>query len=457
MKYILIILFVFTCFNFCIANDLIEKKTLNISQSFSTKMGCYNDKNFIFSSTDMSKLPNKNALYLSIDSNESFTQLDIDSLSSARNNFITQVYKISETETGYLLNQNPDSLNKKTKCFLYVSTNNGKTFDKINLDSISIDGVYINLINMLNFQISANNSKEMYILGKSKTIFTDNNWSTIKVQTNPDSLKNSFFIFDKRFFSTNTKNDSNIDTFNIISQTIENKFIYKNYIFKEAKEIAHPIFSYCFQSLDTGIAFIQYPDFSQLENYFYLNIYKTINAGKTWDLKYKSFSKYEKWLTTFNTNHEKIVIAGENSLLYTTDNGNNWNIIDTIYSKWYNTNSIRILDDNTIYLLANLNDLYKIKYNVTQVDNQNTVNNFSINLYPNPVKNTLNIKFYSKNAQISNIKIFNLLGNLIYYCDSNFENQSNIEIDCTNFLDGKYFLILSEKSFDSIYPFSIIK
>ena len=73
--------------------------------------------------------------------------------------------------------------------------------------------------------------------------------------------------------------------------------------------------------------------------------------------------------------------------------------------------------------------------------NQNTINNNSVSIYPNPTNSILNIIDNQNQLQNSTIKIKNYLGEIIF--NSTFNNK----IDISHFTSGLYFLTIEEKEY----------
>jgi len=87
--------------------------------------------------------------------------------------------------------------------------------------------------------------------------------------------------------------------------------------------------------------------------------------------------------------------------------------------------------------------------NVTTISNNEAID---VSVYPNPVKDILNLKFNSDNDVTLRFELYNLEGKLVYYEDINTESKvSTINFD--QFESGIYILkaISTEKSFVKSY------
>jgi hypothetical protein len=98
--------------------------------------------------------------------------------------------------------------------------------------------------------------------------------------------------------------------------------------------------------------------------------------------------------------------------------------IDTVYSFTVTTNRT---------LVANFNVLIS----VPEFEKEG-----EIRIYPIPTENNINIDFNGFVQKEIDLKLFDVLGKLVYY--QNFENTSKIEIDCINMPKGVYYLKIKQ-------------
>lgn len=95
-----------------------------------------------------------------------------------------------------------------------------------------------------------------------------------------------------------------------------------------------------------------------------------------------------------------------------------------------------INEDTTIKFLAKLR-CDNFDYVCTTGLEKNTLEDFGINIFPNPLNNKLNIDFEKINFQKSNLKITNTLGQTVYIIDKLNQNQ---EIDLSFLSSGIYYI-----------------
>ena len=81
--------------------------------------------------------------------------------------------------------------------------------------------------------------------------------------------------------------------------------------------------------------------------------------------------------------------------------------------------------------------------------NLNTVNPTNFRLFPNPVKNLLNIK---SNVQDYDVSIFNLHGQIIY---TKKGSSNDLKIDTKKLTSGVYFVLINSN--DNSQSFKIVK
>jgi hypothetical protein len=93
--------------------------------------------------------------------------------------------------------------------------------------------------------------------------------------------------------------------------------------------------------------------------------------------------------------------------------------------------------------ISGLNSLYYvIEYDdtVTGINNQEL--KFQSQLYPNPASNFLNITSANPTKQISGLKIYNQMGELVYTADE-IKSSETISISVSDFAEGIYFITLT--------------
>ena len=90
----------------------------------------------------------------------------------------------------------------------------------------------------------------------------------------------------------------------------------------------------------------------------------------------------------------------------------------------------------------NCNTVRKVT-NVAQIGIKKiTEDNMQLEVYPNPTNGIINIELNTQNV-FSDIKITDLLSNIIY--KSSIQNENHLVIDINNFSNGVYFIELKSK------------
>ena len=70
----------------------------------------------------------------------------------------------------------------------------------------------------------------------------------------------------------------------------------------------------------------------------------------------------------------------------------------------------------------------------------NNLNNSSINIYPNPAKDVVNVQFESNNNSKTTVELYSMLGSLVYSQDYTDNNVQTISINTINLKNGVYFI-----------------
>ncbi|MDP4267500.1 MAG: T9SS type A sorting domain-containing protein [Bacteroidota bacterium] len=143
-----------------------------------------------------------------------------------------------------------------------------------------------------------------------------------------------------------------------------------------------------------------------------------------------------------------------NKLNETTLQANATNGTGNITYKWnnnYTSQSITIPNSSANYSVTatdanNCTASANITITATGISSINTIDNLTI--YPSPANDVLNIKFYCQEMQNTNIKIYNVIGKLVYNVNTSAINgEFNKTIDVKSFSKGLYLVqIESAKS-----------
>ena len=174
------------------------------------------------------------------------------------------------------------------------------------------------------------------------------------------------------------------------------------------------------------------------------NVYRTSNGGQNWSQLSTNgivFTHSVCWIPGSNTIFTTGAAQDASGSSYSTDAGENWTTIDseqhlcirfidaqTGWSGWFNTD-------------ASNGGMWK--WNPTNTNFDNTFNeNIPLSIYPNPANDLINIVF-QENQNISNLKIFNVSGQLIYENPNNNLSNNKLIINTSSFVHGIYIVQIS--------------
>lgn len=161
---------------------------------------------------------------------------------------------------------------------------------------------------------------------------------------------------------------------------------------------------------------------------------KTTDGGQTWEENF--ISPYSNLTTVWFTSTNVGYINNVGGIFKTTDGGVNWNAQNI--SPPMVISQIQFANDSVGYALG-ANGLYKtINSGESQVTSIiETILEESINVYPNPAKDVLQIDI-SNNIEIANIELFDLSGKKVKKYSSNDRN-----LNISGLSAGTYFLRIS--------------
>ncbi len=146
------------------------------------------------------------------------------------------------------------------------------------------------------------------------------------------------------------------------------------------------------------------------------------------------------WSTASEINNDYFILES-------SSDGENFKSIGTIAGKGnssqninYQFNDFEYFSPKTFYRLIQVDyDGKEHKSQVIVVNRQNDLNDLDILLYPNPSTGEVNLKTYLENSGEVNIKVMNLLGELIYNEKINFKvGYNNHTFDFSNLANGIY-------------------
>ncbi len=176
-------------------------------------------------------------------------------------------------------------------------------------------------------------------------------------------------------------------------------------------------------------------------------LYKSVDNGDNWTKIYDGIIHNVAFSTI---NNGQIIAAIHDSdyskftIIYSNDSGESWETVDNneLYNPQttsiYNSTTFNFLDKQAEIFVAT-GDLGVLKYTLDlenlSISNPIQVGKNATKIYPNPVKDVLNIDVIS-DQKIKSVEIFNLLGAKV--------NQSNKQqIDVNNLTKGIYLLKIS--------------
>jgi len=139
-------------------------------------------------------------------------------------------------------------------------------------------------------------------------------------------------------------------------------------------------------------------------------IYSTVNGGETWNLIGDSNEKL--YSCFFIDNYCGWIVGGWETVLYTTDGGENWHAQSVEGSGWLH--NIFITEDYQGWIAggqlynANLSSIVGIENQYMITENENRISN-----YPSPFSNHTNIDFSIEESGLVNLSIFDITGKQI--------------------------------------------
>jgi len=100
---------------------------------------------------------------------------------------------------------------------------------------------------------------------------------------------------------------------------------------------------------------------------------------------------------------------------------------------WYTVGAIYYIDDVSVTLCDTASPV---------VENESLGN--GINIYPNPVHDYLNIQFLNEVFENANLRIFDMLGNVVFI--TTLKNQQTQQIDLSGLAEGMYYLRIESQA-----------
>lgn len=155
------------------------------------------------------------------------------------------------------------------------------------------------------------------------------------------------------------------------------------------------------------------------------------------------------WCYSFTCNSSAIFFSNatvgficgiDGKIIYTTDSGNTWNTQDsTTTNSSNNLYSIFFVNDSVGYAAGLYGTIIKTTNAAGTSSIQQIISIESIQLYPNPNNGSFILSFSDTKMQdMMNVKIYNMLGNMIY--EKNLYGQNILKIEKISFAPGMYFI-----------------
>ena len=175
-------------------------------------------------------------------------------------------------------------------------------------------------------------------------------------------------------------------------------------------------------------------------------IYKTIDGGLTWSVKYEDSLGVSTDLLeiSFSDEYNGIAVGKFGEVRVTYDGGETW--VNETFAKDYDTRMGRIVQHlaytgKTAYITAYADGIWKGTYQTTSVDDNN-VNRTSI--YPNPTTDFITITLSNKGLQpfatTDKVQIFDILGLEIIDLTPALSIGEGVRIDVSHLPVGVYFI-----------------
>lgn len=169
-------------------------------------------------------------------------------------------------------------------------------------------------------------------------------------------------------------------------------------------------------------------------------IYHTDNGGENWVLQHDTLSSSGANDITFTDLNNGWAVGKNGSILNTSDGGQNWEYQESGTTAWLN--SVYFVDENHGWICG---DSAIILY----TDNGGTVgiNEYSkiknkLNIFPNPSNNIATITFEFQQKELITLSVLNIRGQEVKQISLGEKEKGQIDLDCSNFSPGIYFINL---------------
>ncbi|MDO9000111.1 MAG: T9SS type A sorting domain-containing protein [Bacteroidota bacterium] len=163
------------------------------------------------------------------------------------------------------------------------------------------------------------------------------------------------------------------------------------------------------------------------------------------------------WTNVYSKAGQQLITTGVSATAFIPSLAQDW-INEKIALTGFNSPNVLVKFKTTN---DNGNNLYIDNINLSVLPlgvTKNSRDDSNISLYPNPANNGTTVKIKSDNASISNVKIINVIGQIIYLKQVVLNPSSNhLYIDTSDFDNGVYFVVIDSGKSSSIKKLIISK
>lgn len=352
--------------------------------------------------------------YFILRTNDNGTTWDSLSINAAGSSYSLNTLYFTDAATGFTGGR------KNNNQVLLKTTDNGNTWNNVTPDTNSAD--FINSIYFIDSQTGfATTGAALY-----GTVNGGVSWS---------QTSTSFSIEDLHFFDPNTGFASGTNAANeaVIMKTSDAG---NNWV--PSLNITLPVFINTFPKLDVISSTILFTSAQ-----YFNKLFRTSNAGAAWDtITVSQISEIVDF--DFVTENKGHVLSSLGEIYSTQDGGNNWTLEYSanwgIYGPSEFLNSISFFNNEPAGYVAGYPGLIKKYIFTTGI--KESVNANEINIYPNP--STGRFQIINHGAEVTNIEIYNAVGDLI------LKPEIKREINLSSQPPGIYFIKLhTDKSLET--------